>query len=402
MSNTNRLVLLIEKFYKRPLTEAEKRKLDEGLAKVKDKDALYKKLLDDPSWILKDLRIMSQIDIDQGWKKVLAGVSASRSVKRMRNKYFPFTIAAAILSCCFTLLLIHTVSKKADHIPASPVGHTKTIANPRTVLVLHDGRSIVLDTCKNGFLCQQGNTRLSIDNGGIIFKVLPGITPHTEFLYNQIITYKEGPYQITLPDNSQVWLNAASSIKLPVAFNNEERNVEITGEAFFDVAHLNSGNRCRKFIVHVNSHIDRNMKVEVLGTRFNINAYDQQEDMKTTLLEGIIQISYANQDVLLAPGEQAQCYDNFIVVKNVTDTTQAIGWKEGYFQFSERSLKSILIEVARWHDLDVIFSGDEPENIKLSGAISHNESLEDIIKAMERTGKCKISLVRKRRLIVTF
>jgi transmembrane sensor len=400
LSNTNLLVKLIEKFYKRPLTEAEKKKLDERLANKKDKDAFYK-LLHDPSWILKDLRIMSQIDIDQGWKKVLAGVSASRSVKRIRNKYFPFTIAAAILSCCFTLLLIYTVSKKANHIPAPPAGLTKTISGPRTVLVLHDGRSIVLDTCKNGFLCQQGNTRLSIDNGGIIFNVLPGLAPHTEPLYNQIITYKEGPYQVTLPDNSQVWLNAASSIKLPVAFNKEERNVEITGEAFFDVAHLNSGNRCRKFIVHVNSHIDRNMKVEVLGTRFNINAYDQQEDKKITLLEGRIKISFANNDVLLTPGEQAQCYEDFIVVKKVTDTNQAIGWKEGYFQFSERSLKSILIEVARWHDLDVKFLGDDHENTRLSGAISHNESLENIIKAMERSGQCKIFYIGKR-LIVTF
>jgi transmembrane sensor len=400
LSNNNLLVNLIEKFRKRALTETERKKLEERLANVKNKDSFYK-LLHDPSWILKDLRLLSRVDIDKGWNKVLTEVSASKTVIRRRNNYFSYAIAAAILSCCFILLLINTASKKVKGIPVSSFDLTKIRSGTGAVLVLHDGRYIVLDTCKNGFLCQQGNTRISFKNSKIIYEALPGIAPHTEPLYNQIITYMEGPYQIMLPDNSQVWLNAASSIKLPVAFYNAERHVEITGEAFFDVAHMYDGNRLRKFIVHVNNHFNRNMKVEVIGTRFNINAYDQQENIKTTLLEGRIKISCTDSNVLLMPGEQAQSYEKAIVIKKGTDTSETIGWKEGYFKFSKQSLQTILIEIARWHGLSVEFIGVDRRDIRFEGAIPHNASLEDIIRLMESVARCNIYYDGKR-LIVRF
>jgi transmembrane sensor len=241
----------------------------------------------------------------------------------------------------------------------------------KAVLTLADGSIIVLDDAKNGTLTQQGNTKVLKLNGKLAY--YPATTKSNEILYNTISTPRGGQYQIELPDGSQVWLNAASSLSFPTAFVGKERRVEITGEAYFEVAK----NAAMPFIVNVNG-----AEIQVLGTHFNIMAYSDEATLKTTLLEGSIKINKDSKTVMLKPGQEARLQDQSIKVVDDVDTEEAVAWKNGNFQFSNASLQQVMRQIARWYDVDISYEGKIPER-KFGGKISRGNNASEILKVLE-------------------
>ena len=256
-------------------------------------------------------------------------------------------------------------------------------------LTLADGTTIVLDSAAAGELARQGNTRVMNKDGQLVYDVKAG--GGGEILYNTLHTARGEMYTTVLADGSKVWLNAASSIKFPVAFTGSERRVEITGEAYFEIAH----NPSKPFKV-----IKGDVEVAVLGTHFNVNAYDDEAKIKVTLLEGSVKVSTTkqlNNSTTLIPGQQALINLSTIQLVN-PDLEHVMAWKNGRFVFKSMDIKSLMKELERWYDIEVSY-----ENMPATGfnaRITRNTPLSSILKALELTGEVRFRIEGKRVVVM--
>ncbi len=237
----------------------------------------------------------------------------------------------------------------------------------KAVLTLANGQKILLDSAANGKLAEQGMVKvIKPASGQLLYE-----GADDKVSYNTLSTPRGGQYRLRLPDGTDVWLNAASSITYPTAFTGGERTVNITGEAYFEVAK----DAARPFHVKVNT-----MEVEVLGTHFNINSYSDEGMIKTTLLEGSVRINKGTsadgsfQSVVLKPGQQAQAAAGLKVIDRA-DIEQAVAWKNGMFLFKDQDIESIMKQVSRWYDVEIsydkrpvkeLFNGAVPRNVPVS------------------------------------
>jgi transmembrane sensor len=211
----------------------------------------------------------------------------------------------------------------------------------------------------------------------------------SEVVYNTISTPRGGQYQLMLADGSKVWLNAASSLRFPASFVGKERKVELLGEAYFEVAK----NAKMPFKVKVNG-----MEVEVLGTHFNINSYENESTIRTTLLEGSVKINKNNSSSLLKPGQQAQMNKaGEIKIINDADVEEAIAWKEGKFQFDRADIHDIMRQLTRWYDVDVEYKGTVSSHF--GGTISRDVNLSQVLNMLHLTGEVKFQ-VEDRKVVV--
>ncbi len=243
----------------------------------------------------------------------------------------------------------------------------------KATLTLSNGLKIILDSTQNGIIAQQGNAKISkLVNGQLVYKS-SGEKPAT-ISYNILSTPRGGQYQLTLPDGSLVWLNAASSIRYPTTVTGTQRNVEITGEAYFEVAK----NPSKPFIVTANG-----MQAEVLGTHFNINSYADESSVKTTLLEGAVQIKKGVLQAVLKPGQQAQLNESSeLKILNNVNVDDVVAWKNGFILFKSADLKTIMRQVSRWYDVDVVYEGNIAQR-NFTGEISRGVNLSELLKILQ-------------------
>jgi ferric-dicitrate binding protein FerR (iron transport regulator) len=236
----------------------------------------------------------------------------------------------------------------------------------------------------NGVVTTQGKTTVSISNGKLVYNTG---TDGNEVLYNTMTTPKGREYQLVLPDGTTVWLNAASSITYPTAFTGKNRNVAITGEAYFEVVK----DQTKPFHVKMND-----TEVEVLGTHFNINAYPDEASINTTLLEGSVRVIRKNNMAMLKPGQQAQVNTSSpadaagITVTSNADLDQVMAWKNGSFQFDGVPLSAAMRQLSRWYDVEVVYEKGVPD-IKLGGEMKRDLNLSQVLKGLGKLGvNCKV------------
>jgi ferric-dicitrate binding protein FerR (iron transport regulator) len=237
-------------------------------------------------------------------------------------------------------------------------------------LVLDDGSTITLDSAGTRKLAQQGNMQVMNADGQLVYK--KDATTKATALYNTLKTARGQMYPVKLSDGSAVWLNSSSSIRFPVAFTEQERRVEITGEAYFEVAH----NDKKPFTVSVNG-----TEVQVVGTVFNINSYNDEGSMRTTLLKGAVKVKKGDQQVMIKPGEQAQVVSDNIKVNKDVNIIKEVAWKNGLFYFKNEDLKTIMRQIARWYDVDVVYEGNVSKE-GISGKIYRNANLSEVLKLL--------------------
>jgi len=254
------------------------------------------------------------------------------------------------------------------------------------VLTLANGQTIVLDSLNNGVVAQQGATTITLKNGVINYE---GIATDNAAIANNTLTTPRGrQYQLTLPDGTKVWLNTESSITYPVTFTGNNRSVSITGEAYFEVAK----DKSKPFIVNV---AGKN-SVEVLGTHFNVNAYSDEKDIKTTLLEGAVRVSaigpYGYREhpaIVLKPGEQSihhtslTIHNSTLTINHSPHIETVLAWKNGLFVLQGANLEEVIRQLARWYDIDISYEGTVPEKA-FDGTISRNSNLSEVLKVLER------------------
>ncbi|HET9280085.1 MAG TPA: FecR family protein, partial [Flavitalea sp.] len=258
----------------------------------------------------------------------------------------------------------------------------------KAILTLADGSTVVLDDAQNGTLAQQGSSKIIKLDGKLVYD--PANKNSREVVYNTITTPNGGQYQLELPDGSLVWLNATSSIHFPTSFVGKERRVEITGEAYFEIAK----NRDMPFIVTVN-----NAEVQVLGTHFNVNAYNDEENVKTTLLEGSVKFVSGDNINMLKPGQQSQLANNGLIkVVNNVDVEEVVAWKNGMFDFENAGIETVMRQLSRWYDVDVEYNGKTDD--LFIAEMRRNIKLSDALKALELTGKVKFDIQGKKIIVM--
>ena len=296
--------------------------------------------------------------------------------------WYQLGIAASILLLIATSLFFYTNRTVDDNIAAKVVEPTEAIIKPgddKAILTLSDGTKIILEDAKNGILANQAGVSIQkTSDGELLYSFSNSANSVTQaednILYNKIETPIGGKYQVNLPDGSKVWLNSSSSLRFSALFNGDTREVELSGEAYFDV----SKNKSKPFRV-----ITKDQIVEVLGTQFNINSYSDEGPIKTTLIEGSVKITYKNKVVLLSPGQQFQPKELVSAVLEA-DTEEVVAWKEGYFVFKNEDIKSIMRKLSRWYNVEVNYSGNIPE-VGFGGNISRSKDISEVLDVLQLT-----------------
>ena len=323
-------------------------------------------------------------EAEQVWSRIQRTLEAppvpgEHRVAKVRPLYRSWWAAAAVL--LFLAVGVWFLMSRQSSVLRPQAGLAKKVKDigpggNKAILTLADGTKVALDTAGNGAIGKQGSVTVIKLDGKLAYNKVDQATG--EALYNTITTPKGGQYQLVLADGTKVWLNAASSLRFPTAFAGQERRVELTGEGYFEVAH----NAERPFHVSVGE-----MDVQVLGTHFNVNAYNDEAAIKTTLLEGSVLVKARDlqRAVVIQPGQQAKLSTNQLSVDKNVDVEEVVAWKNGLFQFSGATMKTIMNQIGRWYNVEASFAGDT-QSVHISGRVSRNLSLSQVIEVLEESG----------------
>ncbi|GAA3958536.1 FecR family protein [Mucilaginibacter dorajii] len=364
---------LVSSYLKGNLSEAESAELFSWVEASEANSALFDKLLSEKE--LESLHNQyASFDTESALVSIKARLQPVEIKVRKLNITKLLSVAASVILCLAIAIpaYLHYTHPKQQvavvqkNIQIIPGGN-------KAILTLANGKQVVLNGAANGNIASQANISVKkLADGLVAYNDGPNANDQQSVTtYNTMSTPRGGQYHVILADGTNVWLNAASSIKFPVAFNGNERRVQITGEAYFEVAH----DKTKPFRVESNGQT-----VEVLGTHFNVNAYADENEVKTTLLEGSVKVTAGDKSYLLKPGEQSQLKNGVV---NITDgdTDEATAWKNGIFHFNDASIESVMRQLSRWYNVDVKYEGKIKERT-FSGEISMNVNASQILDAM--------------------
>jgi ferric-dicitrate binding protein FerR (iron transport regulator) len=384
-NNRQRLDYLLRQYAAGAITDKEVTELSIFLGQSQLKEDI-REILEVMAYEAQPVENYDSEKVDKMIDRILKSVFENAKIVPVRGRslFTKVSVAAAILICVLTGA--YFIKQRLEEKPAvAQKTQNRSIEKDiapggnKASLTLADGSVIILDSTARGKLAKYGNVKvLKIEAGKLSYQQANASRQLT-IQYNTISTPRGGQYQVVLPDGSKVWLNAASSLKFPTAFLGKERNVELSGEAYFEVAH----NEKQPFKVKV-----KGVEVLVLGTHFNINSYDDEGTIKTTLLKGSVRETIADkqQSVTITPGQQAQVgKDKMIKVINDVDIAQVIAWQSGLFEFNNSDLPTIMRQISRWYDVDVVYES-KPADAKFGGGISKNLPLSEVLQLLQANG----------------
>ncbi len=378
--------LIVLKYVRdRSLSLDEAARLREWLAVSDDRLALVERMMTDPDWVESELRRMEQVNTERIWTKVETRLKPTPSIPltHTKRRWWTYAAAASVIGIACAGGAWLWLSR--NHPPPTPVTTPAVAAadikpgGNKAILTLADGHKIDLGTTANGFVTNQGNTKVAkLSDGQLVYKKEKTADDHpAPMAYNILTTPRKGQFALRLPDGTNVWINNASVIRYPVAFTGRDRTVELTGEAYFEVAKDAS----HPFRVKVQNGVT----VEVLGTAFNVMAYTDEPTERATLIEGRVRITENNQSVVLKPDEQTalDLQGKLKVIPDV-NVQEVIAWKNGYFHFDHTSFQATMRQLARWYDIDVVYQDPlSNQEFQGQGRIQRDLLLSDILKNLE-------------------
>ncbi len=359
-------------------SDAERAQLSEYLASETD-DAEWEGLIEELMMAEPETEDYTRRD----FQPVLDGILKKKKVVRMK------ILRWAVAACIILLAGIggYIVMMKEDGtttVAETQVERFKNDVSPgsfRAKLTLADGTEVLLDTAMAGQIARQGGTIVKNENGELVYEAAK---ESAEMMYNTLTTARGESYHTKLSDGTKVYLNAGSSIRFPVAFIGNERRVEITGEAYFEVVH----NEKMPFKVSVNG-----MEVHDLGTEFNVNAYSNEKAMVTTLLSGSAQVLRGNSVQLMAPGEQVEASQDKLTLVRGGDVDAATAWVKGVFRFNDIKIEALMRQMERWYDVQVVY--EDKVNSHFIATIPRGTTLINALKILEQTGGVKFKVDKK-------
>ena len=323
-----------------------------------------------------------RLDLLEAEKEFLSGNLASAPPRHtlvlFRRKWWNYAAAAVLLFFVAGYFLLNNttlnITKKSPPIAEQPVKKDIPAGRQGAILTLSNGQRIILDSAGNGELTRDAGVRVIRKDGQLSYG------GHTdEILYNQVVTPRGRKWQLTLSDGTKVWLNAASSVRYPISFVGKERIVEVSGGTYFEVA----PDKNRPFSINIAGK----GKIEVLGTHFDVNAYYDEDAIRTTLLEGKVKVIRGGNSSLLSPGQQAVLGNGTDDIKVINDANidEVMAWRNGRFIFSDMDLKTIMRQLTRWYDVDVVYEGKVPE-IRVGGIIHNDVYLSTVMEFLGENG----------------
>lgn len=337
--------------------------------------------------------VLKRIQSDLRYKTLRSAPDSGQNKVFKLYKRRWFQIAAAFL-LFFTGGIFFVVNKRNTSVKENEIALTpKAIILPGTTkasLTMANGKVIYLSNTANGMLAKVNSSNvMKTHNGQIVYHTASKTPADDKEVYNTLTTPKGGEYQVVLSDGTKVWLNAASSISYPVAFTGKDRHVKLTGEAYFEVAKSK-----KPFYVSIND-----VQVEDLGTHFNIEAYNDDDQIKATLLEGSVRVTKKTSHLLLKPGQQAVIgYNNNDIALTEANIDDVMAWKNGYFIFDNDNVTGIMKKVSRWYDVDISYKGNFDDE-KFGGTFYRSKSITELLQHLEKVGKIHFT-VEGRRIIV--
>lgn len=310
---------------------------------------------------------------------------------KKRTFRWTLTYAAAFIVCCALGYILFFYQNQSHHAAPETTLADIHAASNQAVLTLADGRKIRLDSTVNHVSEGEG-IRITNDYSG---KLSYHVNPEQESadVYHEIAIPKGGKYQLVLADGTMVWLNAGTKLKFPIQFNTKQREVELVGEAYFEVKQPTDARKGHSpFIVHTPQQ-----DILVLGTSFNVKAYTEEKKETSTLITGRVKVVNSNskQSEMLAPGQQStMSSEKPDIVLSEADLEETLAWKNGHFIFNETPIWEIMNQLARWYNVEVEFNG--VQNYAYNGYIPRNVSLVKVLEMMERTGELKFEINNKK------
>ena len=322
----------------------------------------------DKNWVGKRDYILKQILSDITWNNRLP-----------RKLFLRIAVAAAVIFLVgFGALLLSHRNIVSDQVAENLKKDFKPGKN-KAILTLSNGKQLVLDNANRDTLANESGVVVKKNSKGQLVYDISQVKPGDGVVkYNTVTTPRGAEHQIILPDGSHVWLNAASSLTFPTAFNGTNRTVVLTGEGYFEV----TKDKTKPFRVKTALQT-----IEVLGTHFNVNAYNDEASTATTLLEGSVKINNNANEAFLKPGQQSQIStgNSKIVIDKNVDIDMIVAWKNDEFNFNNSDTKAIFRQISRWYDVDIEYQGDIP-NYRLNAVISRNVNASEVLKILNYTG----------------
>lgn len=363
---------LILKYLQGKLAEGEKRQLDEWLKDDRNKK-LFSRLVNKQRILVKMERL-DEYDWEKSWKVMERKL---RERKKFSWKYWGMVASLLGIVLLGTWVFMEKNEKKSPVVVMRGVELGGVFAE----LVLPDGKIVELNKDSNNLFLGESGKVLRNENG-VLFLTQDSVQLQ-KVGYSEIRTPRGGEYQVVLPDNSIVWLNADSKLRFPLTFSGKERRVFASGELYFQVA--------KDSLSPFRIEVEGLYEVEVLGTEFNVRAYSDLPSA-TTLVDGRVLIRDKGTKVVLKPGEQAVKGKHGEVVVREVDVAPYIAWKQGYFLFEDERLEDILNELARWYDVNIFFENSSVREERFSVDMPRHESFEEVLRLIEQTRSIQIEI----------
>lgn len=374
--------LIFKELEGEPLSMTEQEELLRWRCSSDNANAIYNGLKNRKG-VVKSLTVLNErYRTAQAMRKVFATLGIDPVAKQRRRRKLwkgGVTIATAVVILFFAGRILLS-NDNGQELPTTQV-KTRTAKKivdtdrNKVTLTLGDGSEVRLDSAGNGELARQGDASVIKSNNGLIYQ---GDRSYQKIVYNTLSTSRGGQYQVILPDGSKVWLNAASSLTYPTTFSEKERVVQLNGEAYFEVEH----NKMKPFFVRTAS-----MEVKVLGTHFDVMAYQDENHHQATLLEGKVEVRSSGNQLTIDPGQQAEVTKGggSILIDKEVDIDKVMAWRYGFFKFDDSDIRSIMREVARWYDIDVEYKTSDLSG-HFGGRIDKSIPLAELVKLLEGNG----------------
>lgn len=358
------------------LSVEEQKELDAWIAEKEQNRAFFERITSKDT-LRKEFADFARTDKEASWEAL------SQRIFPQRIIWWRYAAAAVIVLLLsagafifFNQSLNQTETAKQGN-ASQTFAKNETPGGEKAILTLSNGSKIILDTVQNGSLAEQGGTKLVKQGEQLFYQTAIAKNSAGEVFFNTVSIPRGGQYlSIRLSDGSLVWLNSSSSLRFPVSFDGTERTIELSGEAYFEVAH----NPAKPFRVKKGDH-----EIKVLGTHFNVQAYDDEENIKVTLVEGSVQVSQlaAGTSKRIVPDQQALIDSKGQIKVQQVDAEESITWKDGKYIFNEMPIEDIMRQAARWYNVKVVYQS--PISHLYTCVIERNKPLAKSLELMKLT-----------------
>jgi ferric-dicitrate binding protein FerR (iron transport regulator) len=394
MPETFHIADLIVKKIRGSLTLDEQHELDHWISESPENQEIYNRARD-PEKQMEKLEVYALFDKDQSWADLEEHLFETRTITFTSRKIFRYAAAILlplIVGGGFTWWYL----KSPSPVSMAVIDQEIKPGSQRAVLILSDGGMVELGQETSLENLSDGGVSIRDVANSISYSTVDEGLASAEVLFNELRTPRGGGYQLQLADGSRVWLNAGSSLRYPVGFQDSVRQVFLEGEAYFEVNHNG-----KPFIVSTGS-----LNTRVLGTSFNISAYADDLEYKTTLLEGKVRVELLDRDAhisastILESNQQATIEKSSAALsKTEVDASGYVSWMQGKLEFHNEHLDQVMMKLARWYDFDYEFENSSARDYHFSARLDRSESISSILEMLEMTTDVKFEYLDSRIVI---